>query len=309
LDSNHLEDNRQTPCPSNGIASLSSSPSVSLAEANRFCRRLATTHYENFLVASIFLPRFMRQPFYNVYAFCRYADDLSDESESPAIATERLIDWRQRLHDCFAGSPSHPIFVSLYRTIHDFDLKLEPFDRLLDAFLQDQVKVRYQTFAELLGYCENSANPVGRIVLRLAGADTDQNVKLSDSICTGLQLANHWQDVAHDFARGRVYLPQMEAVEFQVDIDHLPEENQRESFLALLRFQCDRARRYLSEGKQLATHVPQWLSNDIRLFVHGGLATLDAIAQQNYDVIQKRPQVSRSRQFRLVIAAALGRLH
>jgi squalene synthase HpnC len=283
-------------------------PPVGLAEANRFCRRLATSHYENFLVASVFLPRRIRQPFYNIYAYCRHADDLGDESPSTQVATERLLEWRAKLQQCFAGNATHPIFVALQTTIRDFDLPMEPFDRLIDAFLLDQVKIRYETFAELLSYCENSANPVGRLVLRLAGADSNENVRLADSICTGLQLANHWQDVARDHAMGRVYLPQAEAQEFHVDIARLPEENQREPLKALLRFQCERARCFLDEGKLLADQVPRWLANDIRLFVHGGLATLDAIARQDYDVIQSRPQVSRSRQFRLVIAAALGRL-
>ena len=259
-------------------------------------------------MASVFLPRRMRQPFYNIYAYCRYADDLGDESPSTQVATERLLQWRDGLRRCFAGESTHPIFEALQATIWEFDLKIEPFHHLLDAFLQDQVKVRYATFAELLGYCENSANPVGRIVLRLAEADTPENVRLSDFICTGLQLANHWQDVARDFQSGRVYLPQEDAQKFHVDLEQLKSDNQRIAFMSLMRFQCERAKAFLEQGKPLAGQVPKWLANDVRLFVHGGLATLEAIARQNFDVRHARPKVARSRQLRLMLAAALGRL-
>src|SRR5690606_25842748 len=181
---------------------------ISLAQAEAHCRRLARSHYENFLVASVLLPRAMRQPFYNVYAFCRHADDLADESGSPQLALDRLHDWQVQLQRCFSGRAEHPIFVALSDTRSRFQLSIEPFDQLLDAFRQDQTKTRYATFAERLDYCRRSANPVGRIVLRLAAADSPENMELSDRICTGLQLANHWQDIRRDFLAGRIYLPQ-----------------------------------------------------------------------------------------------------
>ena len=302
------EDNREVPIPSNGIDSDSIVPCVSLAQAERFCRRLATTHYENFLVASIFLPRRMRQPFYTVYAFCRHADDLADHSPTPEIATKKLLAWRRQLADCFSGEATHPIFIALRAITGRFNLRIDPFDKLLTAFLQDQSKVSYQDFDELLDYCQYSANPVGRIVLRLADADSDHNVRLSDSICTGLQLVNHWQDVARDFHAGRVYLPKDDAKRFAVDLEVLDCSDQRQRFCRLIQFQCERSSVFLQDGLSLPNQVPRWLANDIRLFVHGGLATLEAIARVDYDVLKVRPKVSRFKQMRLLAAATFGRL-
>lgn len=291
------------------MAARSSGPSRELAAAERFCRRLALEHYENFIVASVLLPGSMRQAFYNVYAYCRWADDLADLSATPTVARERLLDWRRQLSACFAGQSEHPIFVALGDMIPRFALRQQPFDELLDAFLQDQSKTRYQNFDELLDYCRRSADPVGRIVLRLADSDTDaDNLKLSDSICTGLQLCNHWQDVARDFQIGRVYLPLQDAERFGVDVEQIGSDRQREAFCQLLRFECTRAEQLLRCGITLANRVPSWLAKDLRLMVHGGFATLDAIARINYDVLKMRPRVSRLRQIGLMTAAALGRL-
>ncbi len=304
----YSEDNRQRPASSNPIDTDSTEEQITLAAAERFCRRLAGSHYENFIVASLFLPRAMRQPFYNVYAYCRAADDLADHSSTPAIATEKLLDWRRQLTNCFAGDASQPIFVALNDTVSRFQLTIEPFDDLLTAFLQDQTQVRYQSFDDLLGYCRNSANPVGQIVLQLAHADSDENLHLSDSICTGLQLANHWQDVARDFQAGRVYLPLEDAKHFDVNLDLLADSEQRQRFCEMIRFQCDRAKVFLADGLPLAKRVPRWLANDIRLFVYGGLSTLTAIEKVDYDVLKIRPQVSRWTQLRLLGLAATGRL-
>lgn len=304
----YTEDNRETAPSSNGIDAASPGLTVSIADAERICRRIATSHYENFLVASVFLPHTMRQPFYNVYAFCRYADDLADNSPTAKIATEMLIDWRQQLRACFSGQAIHPIYIALRDTATRFDLGIEPFDHLIQAFLQDQAKVRYQTFDELLDYCRWSADPVGRIVLRLAKADSSEICRFSDSVCTGLQLVNHWQDVARDFRAGRVYLPAKDAFRFGVDLERVDDPAQRKEFQNLLRFECDRAASFLRSGLPLADQVPRWLAKDIRLFIHGGLATLAAIANLNYDVLSKRPTVSRLRQIRLIVAAYVGRL-
>ena len=304
----YTEDNRETALSSNGFDTASPGLTVSLADAERICRRIATSHYENFLVASVFLPRSMRQPFYNVYAFCRYADDLADNSPTAKVATEMLIDWQRQLQACFSGQATHPIYIALRDTAMRFDLKIEPFDHLIQAFLQDQVKVRYQTFDELRDYCRWSADPVGRVLLRLAKADSSEFLRLSDSVCTGLQLANHWQDVARDFRAGRIYLPAKDAFRFGVDLERVDDPAQRKEFQDLLRFECDRAASILRSGLPLADQVPRWLAKDIRLFIHGGLATLAAIANVNYDVLSKRPTVSRLRQLRLIVAAYVGRL-
>lgn len=279
-----------------------------LAEAEAYCRRLARGHYENFVVASFLLPRRMRQPFFNVYAFCRHADDLADESGSPQLAQERLAAWQVGLDRCFAGQAEHPIFVALADTIRTLRLTQPPFDDLLDAFRQDQVKTRYADFDELLDYCRRSAAPVGRIVLRMAEADSSENIALSDAVCTGLQLANHWQDIARDFSGGRIYLP----------LDSLAREGVSEAMLGagvasaevkgLIAKECARARHFLLQGLPLAERVPRWLAADVRLFVHGGLATLDAIAAADYDTLARRPRVSRWKQIKLTLRAVMGRL-
>lgn len=281
---------------------------VSLPQAEAYCRQLARSHYENFLVASLLLPRAMRQPFYNVYAFCRYADDLADESGSPQLALKRLDDWHVQLQRCFAGRAEHPIFVALADTLSRFQLSIEPFEQLLDAFRQDQIKTRYATFAELLDYCRRSANPVGRIVLRLAEADSAANVELSDRICTGLQLANHWQDIGRDFLAGRIYLPQDAMEAHGVTASMLGDGRAAAPLRRLIAAECRRARDFFTAGRPLVQHVPRWLACDIGLFIRGGLATLDAIAAVDYDVLHQRPTVARWQQLRWTWQAALGRL-
>lgn len=279
-----------------------------LPQAEAYCRRLARSHYENFLVASCLLPRAMRQPFYNVYAFCRHADDLADESGSPQLALERLADWQLQLRRCFAGRAEHPIYVALSDTCSHFQLSIEPFEQLLDAFRQDQVKTRYASFAELLNYCQRSANPVGRIVLRLSDADSPQNVELSDRICTGLQLANHWQDIRRDFLAGRIYLPQDAMDEHGVTEAMFGEQRACEPLRQLIAAECQRARPFFEDGLPLVQQVPRWLASDITLFIRGGLATLDAIAAVGYDVLQRRPTVSRWQQLGWTCQAAFNRL-
>lgn len=305
-DSRSDKNNREALHSSNGFDLQAVKQPVSLSDAERFCRKIATGQYENFLVASAFLPKKMRQPFYNIYAFCRTADDIADLSPSSEIAKNELIRWREMLRACFEGDASEPIFVALRDTAAKFSLPMAPFDDLLTAFLQDQVKTRYETFAELIQYCRYSANPVGRIVLQLAGVDSDRNFVLSDSICTGLQLANHWQDVARDYQAGRVYLPSEDLNRFDIDVRELFTQSQRGAFRDLIMFQCDRARGFLRDGLPLAEHVPSWLANDVRLFAHGGLATLDEIAGIDHDVLSRRPVVSKSKQVRLMVAAFFG---
>lgn len=279
-----------------------------LAQAEAHCRQVARGHYENFIVASLLLPRAMRQPFYNIYAFCRHADDLADHSPTPALALERLADWQQQLDHCFDGRATHPIFIALSDTIERFSLVAEPFNRLLEAFRQDQVQTRYADFEQLHAYCRRSANPVGQIVLRLAAADSPENIALSDSICTGLQLANHWQDLRRDYHSGRIYLPQAAMAAAGVDEAMLAGRRAAPPLKRLIAAECERAREFLQAGMPLAAQVPPWLAADIRLFIHGGLATLGRIAAVDHDVLRCRPTVSRWRQLALTLAAWRGRL-
>ena len=179
----------------------------SLPEAYAFCERLARTHYENFSVATWFLPRRLRQHFFNVYAYCRISDDLGDETGDTDASLRLLDEWETELNACYAGSPRHPVFVALAGTVREFDIPKHEFSDLLRAFRQDQSVVRYESFDDLLTYCRYSANPVGRLVLRLCGYSDPERIKLSDATCTALQLVNFWQDVTVDLGKDRVYIP------------------------------------------------------------------------------------------------------
>ena len=184
------------------------------AQGRRYCRRLAHSHYENFTVVSWLLPRRLRQHFYNVYSYCRWADDLADEPGDPAKSLALLDWWEKELRDCYAGKFRHPVFVALAETIRRFEIPIDPFVDLLVAFRQDQRVHCYDNLAQLTEYCRYSANPVGRLILYLGKCHSPERAQLSDSICTGLQLANFWQDVARDYEMGRVYLPTAEQNRF-----------------------------------------------------------------------------------------------
>lgn len=271
-------------------------------------RKLARSHYENFIVASILLPRRMRQPFYNVYAFCRTADDLADESGSPQQALEQLAAFQSSLDQTYLGHPPDELFHALAGTIEEFGLPKSLFDDLLDAFRQDQRKTRYADFTELLDYCRRSANPVGRLVLHLADCCHEANARLSDEICSGLQLVNFWQDVARDFAIGRVYLPSDQMERFGVTVSMLSHSNVSPELRRLLASECERAEAFFERGLPLADSVPSWLARDVKLFVHGGLETLRAIRKIDYDVLRQRPTVHWWRQSWLVVRAMFRRL-
>jgi squalene synthase HpnC len=266
---------------------------ITLSDAEAYCRRLARTHYENFPLASWMLPRELHQHFYNVYAYCRWSDDLSDEVASDERSLELLSWWRDELAACYAGETRHPVFVALSRTIAEFDIPSEPFEDLVSAFEQDQRVHRYDTFAQLRDYCRRSADPVGRLVLRLARSYTGENVAWSDSICTGLQLANFWQDVARDFDIGRVYLPREDRERFGYTDAQLESRTTNEAFLALMRFQVDRAREFLTAGLPLVERLPGRLQVDIELFARGGLRILERIEWIGYRVWDTRPVVTK----------------
>src|SRR5271163_2905143 len=180
----------------------------SVEEARAWCKRLAESHYENFHVATWFLPAALRPHFHAIYAYCRVSDDLGDEVGDPAKALALLDQWDGELDACYEGRARHPVFVALAETIHDCKIPKQPFADLLVAFRQDQVETRYATMVDLLGYCRYSANPVGRLVLYACGEADEEKFSLSDATCTALQLANFWQDVRRDYAKGRIYLPQ-----------------------------------------------------------------------------------------------------
>ncbi len=278
---------------------------VSLQEAEFFCRRLAKSHYENFLVATAFLPRRLRQPFFNIYAFCRTADDLADESPSREIASEQLASFQNQLNEAFAGRPRGEIFVALADTAQQYSLDQAPLDRLLAAFRQDQWQTRYATRAELLDYCEDSANPVGEILLQLCGCSTPETVRLSDEICTGLQLVNFWQDVQRDHSLGRIYLPWETMHQFAVEESMFGLSETPQPLRRAIAHECEQAEQHFRRGLPLVDHVPRWFARDVTLFAHGGLAVIDAIRRIDFDVLRIRPVVTKRTQFRLMAYAWL----
>lgn len=271
------------------------------AEASEYCRRLATSHYENFSVIGWLLPRELRRHVYHIYAYCRWADDLSDEVGDPARSLELLAWWERELRACYAGDARHPVFVALEETIHEFAIPAEPFLELLRAFQQDQRKTRYETFDELVGYCRGSADPVGRLVLYLGRACDDERVALSDSICTGLQLANFWQDIVRDFAIGRVYIPQEDLDRFEVVEAELTHAPASVNLRRLLKFEVDRAEEWLQRGLPLVERMPRALAGDVWLFAQGGLKILAKIRRLDYDVVSRRPKVSKLDQLQLLL--------
>lgn len=267
---------------------------IDLSDAEAYCRKLATTQYENFPVVTLLLPKRLRQHFYNVYAFCRWADDLGDESGSVAQGRALLDWWQLELDRCYQGEVSHPVFVALLPTIRHFGLQKSLFDDLISAFVQDQSVTRYETFVQLEDYCRRSANPVGRIVLALCDRLNRENAVLSDRICTGLQFANFWQDVARDYEIGRIYLPKEDRDQFGVSDRMMELRRSTPEFRALLRFEVERARGFLLAGQPLVGKMPGRLKFDIDLFVRGGLMILRAIERIDYQVWERRPVIRKS---------------
>src|SRR5215472_4500115 len=279
-----------------------------LAEAQKYCEKLATAHYENFPVVTWFLPKQLHQHFYNVYAYCRISDDLGDEVGDKQQSLFLLDQWEAELKQCYSGEPRHPVFVALRETVREFDIPQHEFSDLLQAFRQDQIVTHYPRFADLLGYCQYSANPVGHLVLYLCGYRDRERQQLSDYTCTALQLANFWQDVGQDFEKGRIYLPLEDFAKFGVSERELAERDATPQFLLLMKFEVDRARDWFHRGLPLAKNVDKRLALDIELFSRGGLAILHAIEKQNYDVLTSRPVISKRRKVLLLARAALGNL-
>jgi squalene synthase HpnC len=281
---------------------------ATLAEAREYCARLARTHYENFSVASWFLPRRLRQHFFNVYAYCRISDDLGDEVGDPAASLELLEQWQRELDACYDATPKHSVFVALAETVREFDIPKREFSDLLRAFRQDQTVTRFETFNDLLAYCRYSANPVGHLVLYLCGYRDPERQQLSDFTCTALQLANFWQDISVDYEKGRIYLPLEDLRRFNVSQRDLADNQNTPAFRAMMKFQVERARDWFRQGLPLIEKVDGELAIDLDLFSRGGQEILNAIEKQDYAVLGNRPAISKSRKLALVARAALAKL-
>jgi squalene synthase HpnC len=319
----------------------------SLADARAYCERLARSHYENFSVATWFLPARLRPHFYSVYAYCRISDDLGDEVGDPLESLRLLDEWEGELNACYnvlrwgtasagpqaAGlgkgttvvvsqnalpgegvlapgdiGPRHPVFVALLDTIRACDIPRQPFADLLKAFRQDQTVGRYPTFDEVLDYCCYSANPVGHLVLYVCGYRDEERQQLSDFTCTALQLANFWQDVWPDYGKGRIYIPLDDLQRYGVTEQDIAARRPTSQFRELMKFQVERARQWFVHGLPLARKVDKELAIDIELFSRGGQQILNAIKRQNYDVLTSRPAISKAGRLALVTRAALGKL-
>src|SRR5271154_1239042 len=280
------------------------------SEAERYTRWLATHHYENFNVVSWLLPRDLHQHFYNVYAYCRWSDDLGDEVADPTRALQLLDAWEDELRLIYTdgAGPAHPVLIALRETIRAKDIPLQPFRDLLRAFRQDQTVQRYATWDEVLDYCVYSANPVGRLVLYLCGYRDEARQKLSDFTCTALQLANFWQDVSRDLEKGRIYIPLEALAAHGLSAEDIVNRRFDGRYAALMASLMARTRELFSAGWPLAQTVEPFLRVDLEMFSRGGLAILDAIEASGYNTLEHRPALTKWTQMRLLAGALTSRV-
>jgi squalene synthase HpnC len=290
------------------IAERAPANNCSPAAAQDYTRWLATHHYENFNVASWLLPKDLHQHFYNLYAYCRWADDLGDEVPQKERALELLDWWERELDACYDGRPSHTVFVALRETILAKNIPKQPFADLLRAFRQDQNVKRYPTWDSMIGYCVYSANPVGRLVLYLCSYRDEERQAMSDATCTALQLANFWQDVERDLEKGRIYIPLDVAALHGLTEDDIVERRFDERYVNLMKDLIARTRVLFERGAPLAKMVSGRLSVDLEMFSRGGVAVLDAIEAMGYDTLHQRPAISKAKQVRLLGRSLLTHL-
>jgi len=280
---------------------------TALPEANRYCERLAKSHYENFLIAGVFCPPPLRQHFYNVYAYCRISDDLGDEIGDTQKSLILLDWWEEELDAMYGGHPRHPVFVALEQTVQKFHIPAEPFRDLLTAFRSDQRVTRYPSMQDVLDYCRYSANPVGRLVLYLCGYDDAERLALSDKTCTALQLANFWQDVSRDLDKDRIYLPLDDMARFGVTEAQLFARQFTPGYADLLRHEIAFTRELFDEGRKLGPLVDRRVRLDIEMFSRGGMEVLRLIERQGYDTLSRRPSVSNLRQMSILLQRLFAR--
>lgn len=292
--------------PKDYITLLGTEPlRFTLEQAQVYTRWLATHHYENFQVVSFLLPKHLHQDFYNVYAFCRWADDLGDEIGDTAESLRLLCWWRTELEAMYRGEASHPVFIALRTTVQKFDIPIQPFARLIQAFEQDQKVSRYANFEEVFAYCVNSANPVGHLVLYLGGYRDAERQRLSDYTCTALQLANFWQDVTVDLAKDRVYLPLDLLARHNYTVDDLFAHRFDARFESLMHEAVDVADNLFHKGLPLIATVDRRLALDLELFSRGGIAVLRKIRSCRYDVLSARPAISKAERLTILLRCLL----
>ena len=274
-------------------------------DALAYTRWLATHHYENFHVVSFLLPKHLHQDFYNVYAFCRWADDLGDEIGDREESLRLLKWWRGELHAMYSGQASHPVFVALAGTAEKYDLPIDPFDDLITAFEQDQVVGRYEDWAGVFGYCRNSANPVGRLILYLCGYRDAERQRLSDATCTALQLSNFWQDVSVDLLKDRVYMPLSVLCKHGYSLEDLLARRETPAYQAVMKELVEETRRLFVEGLPLIGMVDRRLALDLDLFSRGGMRVLDKIERMEYRTLLRRPAIGKVERAGLLLRSLL----
>jgi squalene synthase HpnC len=279
----------------------------SRSQAEAYTKWLATHHYENFHVVSLLLPKRLHQDFFNVYAYCRWADDLGDEIGDKQESLRLLAWWGDELNRMYEGHATHPVFVALQGTVEKHSIPKQPFADLIRAFIQDQQVSRYETWEHVLDYCVYSANPVGRLVLYLGGYSDPERQHLSDATCTALQLANFWQDVTVDSAKDRVYIPLEVLNRNQVTVDDLFARRFSPGFRSAMEECVNRAQLLFEQGLPLVGMVDRALSLDLDLFSRGGMCVLEKIRRQGYNVLTERPSISKLERVGLLVGA-LGRL-
>lgn len=262
---------------------------------------LATHHYENFHVVSLLMPKALRQHFFNIYSFCRWADDLGDEMGEAGRSLHLLAWWREQLHAMYCGDVAHPVFVALWQTVNQFGIPIDPFERLITAFEQDQTVNRYQNFHDLIGYCQNSANPVGHLVLYLWGYSDAERQLLADFTCTGLQMANFWQDVTVDLKKDRVYIPLDLLAQYNYSLDDLHALRRNKAIKGVIREAVFITEEFFRRGAALNRKVTPRLALNLELFERGGLKVLSKIKLQEYDVLRKRPVISTAEKLGILI--------
>lgn len=272
-----------------------------LDEAYALCKRFTKSHRENFALGSWFTPKQRSKHLFALYTFCRSIDDLGDEFVGDRM--DAIQYWEDELLRCYAGSPRHPYMLALQRTIETFDIPREPFLKLVKANRTDQTKSRYATYEQLTDYCKHSANPVGRLVLYVCGYRDTIRQNLADHICTALQLANFWQDVVPDYAKGRVYIPREDMERFGCEEGDIGSGRTTDGFRRLIAFQVQRTRELFKIGSGLVDKLDKDLRFDVGLFHMAGLKILDTIEEQRYDVLSRRPKLSRFAKLNLIFHA------
>lgn len=272
-----------------------------------FCERLAQSHYENFPVASLLLPRNRRKYVAAIYAFARIADDFADEpGYTLAERLDSLNKWQDHLASCYAGPVRHPVFVALGETARRFEIPQALFERLLSAFRQDIATNRYKAFDDVRDYCRHSADPVGRIVLLLFNYRDERLMEMSDAVCTALQLTNFWQDLSRDFSRGRLYIPQNDLDQFGCTENDFLTRKCTTRFQHLMEFEVNRTETFFQEGKPLLQAVSRDLRMELALTWRGGMAILQKIREQRYDVFTHRPVLTAGEKLRLLFGSIIS---